>query len=200
MRLLNPYIDFFQALPASFRRDPSIQLLATELMAPDWLALKMAIARHFAWAVPTEEAIACIRKHAAGVVEVGAGSGYWTWLMRQAGIVVAAFDLDPPPFTWSEVRRGDERVAHDHPDKALFLCWPPWASSMAVGALAAYRGERVVYVGEWMGGTADANFFALLVSCFECIDSVVIPQWYMRDDRLLVFRRRRVPCVIGAPS
>jgi hypothetical protein len=191
MLLLNPYIDLFRALPPSFRRDPSVPPSGAELLAPDWLAFKAAIARHFAWAVPTDEAIAVIRKHTCGVVEVGAGSGYWTWLMRQAGITVAAFDLAPPPFTWSEVRSGDERMVRDHPDKALLLCWPPWATGMAGGALAAYGGEHVVYVGEWMGGSADPHFFALLMSYFECIDSVAIPQWYMRDDRLMVFRRRR---------
>jgi hypothetical protein len=65
---------------------------------------------------------------------------------------------------------------------------------MAVDALTAHRGEYLVYVGEWMGGAADAHFFAVLVSNFDCIDLVAIPQWYMRNDRLMVFRRR------GAPS
>ena len=139
-------------------------------MAPEWLVFKAAIAKHFAWAVPTDEAVAIIRKHVNSIVEVGAGSGYWTWLMRQAGITVAAFDLSPPTFTWSDVRRGDERVVRDHPEKALFLCWPPWATGMASGALSAYEGDHIVYVGEWMGGSADPYFFALLVSCFECIE------------------------------
>jgi hypothetical protein len=200
MPLLNPYIDFFRALPPSCRRDLSLPPSAAESLAPNWLAFKAAIARHFAWAVPTDEAIALIRKHAAGVVEIGAGSGYWTWLMRQAGITVVAFDLDPPPFTWSEVHSGDERMVRYHPDKTLLLCWPPWASSMASSALAAYGGERVVYVGEWMGGNADPHFFALLVSRFECIDSLAIPQWYMRDDRLIVCRRRHVPGAVRVPT
>ncbi len=193
MALLNPYLDFFRALPAQCRRDPTRPPSAAELLAPDWLGFKAAVARHFAWAVPTEEAIWAISKHTPGVVEIGAGSGYWTWLMRQAGIIVEAFDVDPPPFTWSEVRCGDERRVDDHPDKALFLCWPPWATGMAVDALAGYAGRQVVYVGEWMGGNAEPHFFARLVACFECIESVEIPQWAQRDDRLMVFRRRGVP-------
>jgi hypothetical protein len=191
--LLNPYLDFFRALPPSFRRDPWTPLSTAELHMPEWLAFKVAIAGHFAWAVPTDEAIAVIRRHAAGIVEIGAGSGYWAWLMRQAGMTVAAFDAQPPPFTWSEVRHGDERMAGEHPDKALFLCWPPWATGMATGALAAYGGEHVIFVGEWMGGSGEQQFFALLASGFDCIDTLAIPQWAMRDDRLLVFRRRRVP-------
>ena len=135
MPLLNPYLDFFRALPPSFRRDPSVPPSTAAQLNPDWLAYTAATARYFAWAVPTDEAIAVIRKHAPGVVELGAGSGYWAWMMRQAGIDVAAFDLDPPPFTWSEVNRSDERAAYDHPGKALLLCWPPWATGMASRAL-----------------------------------------------------------------
>jgi len=197
MPLLNPYLDFFQALPASFRRDPSVPPSTAALMAPDWQAFTASIARHFAWAVPTDEAVAVIRKHSAGVVEVGAGSGYWAWLMRQAGIDVAAFDLEPPPFTWGEVNRSDERAVQDHPEKTLLLCWPPWNTGMASRALAAYGGEHVVYVGEWMGFNAEPNFFASLLWFFEYIDAVDIPQWYMRNDRLMVFRRRRVPGAVS---
>ena len=197
MTLQNPYLDFFRALPPACRRHPSVPPSLAALMAPDWQAFTAAIARHFAWAVPTGEAIAVIRKHSASVVEIGAGSGYWAWLMQQAGIDVAAFDLDPPPFTWAEVKRGDERRASDHPDKALLLCWPPWAAGVASRALAAYRGEHVVYVGEWMGYNAEPDFFASLAWFFECIDSVDIPQWCMRDDRLLVFRRRPLPGAVA---
>jgi hypothetical protein len=197
MTLLNPYLDFFLTLPPTCRRNPAVPRSLAALMAPDWQAFSAAVARHFAWAVPTEEAIAAIRKPGSGVVEIGAGSGYWAWLMQQAGIEVAAFDLDPPPFTWAEVQRGDERAAAAHPDKTLLLCWPPWATGVASRALAAYRGEHVAYVGEWMGFNAEPEFFAALLWSFECIDVVDIPQWYMRDDRLMVFRRRSVP---GAAS
>jgi hypothetical protein len=68
---------------------------------------------------------------------------------------------------------------------------------MASRALAAYGGEHVVYVGEWMGFNAEPNFFASLLWFFECIEAVDIPQWYMRNDRLMVFRRRRVPGAVS---
>ncbi|TXL71004.1 hypothetical protein FHP25_32200 [Vineibacter terrae] len=188
--LVNPYGAFFGALPPSCRRVPSAPLSASESAHADWLTWKSAIARHFAWAVPTDEAIATIARYATDVVEIGAGSGYWAWLMRQAGITVAAFDDEPPAFTWSDVAQGDERAILDRRDSTLFLCWPPWGTAMAVNALALHRGDYVIYVGEWMGGSADARFFALLAAQFEAIDGVAIPQWYNRDDRLFVFRRR----------
>ncbi|WP_293900310.1 hypothetical protein [Phenylobacterium sp.] len=190
MRLFNPYHAFFLALPPSVRRDPATTPTAAELLSPDWLAFKAAVAGHFAWAVPTDEAIAAIRRHAPSVVEIGAGGGYWAWLLRQAGVTVAAFDVAPPPFTWSEVRVGDAAAAGDHADKALFLCWPPWGAGMATRALAAHGGRQVIYVGEWLGGAADPAFFAALAAQFTCVEVVAIPQWFMRDDRLMVFERR----------
>lgn len=190
MALANPYFEFFQALPSSFRRHPSMAPASLELFLPEWLTLKTAIARHFSWAVPTEAAIAAIRRHASDIVEVGAGSGYWAWLMRQAGIKVAAFDADPPSFTWSSVDKGDERVVNHYPRSTLFLCWPPWGSTMAANALDAYLGKCLIYVGEWPGGNADPRFFASLSARFALVDLVSLPQWYGRDDRLTVFRRR----------
>jgi hypothetical protein len=191
MPLSNPYLDFFYALPPSFRRDAFTPLSATESFDPGWLSLKSAIAGHFAWAVPTEEAIGVIGRHTSRVVEIGAGSGYWAWLMRQAGIDVAAFDTNLPRHAWSKVERGDERAVSEHATGSLLLCWPPWGSDMAVNALARFRGDIVVYVGEWMGGCADAHFFARLVSDFEGVAAAAIPQWCARTDQLMVFRRRR---------
>lgn len=61
---------------------------------------------------------------------------------------------------------------------------------MAFNALARYRGDCCVYVGEWMGGSADERFFAALAGDFEAVGGAAIPRWYARDDRLVVFRRR----------
>jgi hypothetical protein len=190
MALANPYLDFFNALPPWCRASAASPVSAAELYAPDWLALKAAIAGHFAWAVPTEAAIDCIRRHADAVIEIGAGNGYWAWLLREAGVDVAAFDAAPPAFTWTRVEVGDERQAAAAEGRALLLCWPPWAAPMAAAALAAFRGDVVIYIGEWMGGSAEPGFFAALAAGFEAIDAVDIPRWHARSDRLTVFRRR----------
>jgi hypothetical protein len=190
MALSNPYLEFFNALPPWCRADASGGISAAELFSPDWLALKAAIAGHFAWAVPDEAAIACIRRHADALVEIGAGSGYWAWLLAQAGADIAAFDSAPPAYTWTKVEAGDESKAADAAGRALFLCWPPWSSPMAAQALAAFKGDKVVYVGEWMGGSAEPGFFARLAAEFEAIDGAEIPRWHARTDRLWVFRRR----------
>lgn len=190
MGLINPYLEFYRAMPTACRRDPSVPVSAAELLSPQWLHLKAAIAGHFAWAVPTEQAVRTVLKYSARVVEIGAGSGFWAWMMRQAGIEVVAFDTNQAPFKWSEVALGDERAVLSCPDHALFLCWPPWNSDMACNALTGHCGDYLVYVGEWMGGCANPRFFALLSLTYDAIDVVDLPQWYNRDDRLMIFRRK----------
>ena len=188
--LLNPYLDLFARLPPAVRRDPALPPSAVETALPEWLVFKAAIAGHFAWAVPTEDAIAAIARHAAAVVEIGAGAGYWAWLLRQAGVEVAAFDIAPPAFTWTEVRVGGEAVARDYPGKALFLCWPPWGAGMATRALAAYAGQTVIYIGEWMGGAAEPSFFAGLNAGFACVEVGARAPRVNRGDRPRGVERR----------
>ena len=110
--------------------------------------------RAFSWAVPTREALDLVERHAGGyVLEMGAGTGFWTALLRARGNVqrIDAVDLapcdgyehnghhavqwqigqtkksaNPPPF--ARVTRGTpEDVLGFGTEKpsALFLCWPP---------------------------------------------------------------------------
>ncbi|HEY6960507.1 MAG TPA: hypothetical protein VI408_01320 [Gaiellaceae bacterium] len=162
-----------------------------ELVAPpEWHAFKNRVASTYAWAVPTEEAVAAVARHAPRVVEVGAGSGYWAWMLSQAGVDVVAFDASPPGWTWHPVAVGTELAVMSYPERALFLCWPPWNTAMAANALACHRGEVVVYVGEWNGGSAEPAFFARLADAYDVVEAVALPQWASRADLLTVHRLR----------
>ncbi len=188
--LVNPYLDFFQALPNSCKRDPMTPPDARELLSPAWLAWKAAVAGHFAWAVPTEAAIRTILRHTSCLIEIGCGSGYWAWLLQQAGADVLAFDAKPPCRTWTNVRRGDARAVQTAPGRALLLCWPPWGSLMADDALRLAAAPVVIHVGEWMGGTAEPGFFERLAAGYVPVETVALPQWLARSDWLSVWRRR----------
>lgn len=186
----NPYLDFFRSLPPSLHRDPRQPIDARELWVPDWLRLKAAIASHFSWAVPTQEALDAIRGCSREVVEIGAGSGYWAWMLHQSGTTVDAFDSEPSDFCWYSVQRGDEFHVRRFPERGLFLCWPPYGSPMASNALRFHRGDCVIFVGEWRGGCADQGFFSQLEAEYRIVRSVKLPQWFMRDDSLTIFRRK----------
>jgi hypothetical protein len=189
-KVYNPYLSYFLSLPAGCIRDPNLPLDDNlEGAIPSWLEFKFPIVSYFSWAVPTQSAVDVVVRHAERVVEIGAGSGYWAWLLSQAGAAVMAFDCSPRSNTWYPVYPGDERSAAEYYNAALFLCWPPAGTDMAFNALSNFRGDCVIYVGEWMRGNAEPEFFRLLSEAFERIESVAIPQWLMRTDRLSVYKR-----------
>ena len=152
----------------------------------------------YSWAVPTEEALDAIAA-VAPIVEVGAGTGYWARLLRDRGVDVVAYDVAPPggralngwhsgatASTWTDVLRGDAWRAASHPDRTLMVCWPPYGTPMAATALSAYRGDRVVYIGEgpWTRSfgdepvTADQKFLQILTTEFARIgDPILLPSF-----------------------
>ena len=106
----------------------------------------------------------------APIVELGAGTGYWAYLLAARGVDIVAYDLAPPdqvpnaykldPRTWTTVRPGGVEILSEHPDRPLFLCWPGYRDAFANDALAAYAGQHVLYIGEDRGGnTANPAFF-----------------------------------------
>ena len=97
----------------------------------------------YAYAVPSPETVTWMRDFCGGgtVVELGAGRGYWAAQLDQAGVIVEAYDSEPPNSTsnvsfpsgagqrdvWHQVYGLDkyERKTADDADHVLFLCWPP---------------------------------------------------------------------------
>lgn len=131
------------------------------------------LAGRFSWSIPSPGDMVWLAKllDGRGVVEIGAGSGYWAWQMTQVGIDVVAFDPHlPGPDNryvkhklYHPVLPGDDRKAADYPERALMLCWPPYCGAMAMDAMRAYTGDLLIYIGEGDGGCcADDDFFKLL--------------------------------------
>jgi hypothetical protein len=85
------------------------------LVAPADLAdddVRMEYVARYAFGVPTEEALAAIAAVSPrGVVEIGAGSGYWAALLRDRGVRVEAYDIapEPPPAAGAPARGGGRR-------------------------------------------------------------------------------------------
>jgi hypothetical protein len=164
---LNPFEPF---------RDWGKQILAAHYA-------REALASRYAWAVPTEKALARVAAHSP-LVEVGAGTGYWAALLAARGAEVVAYDCNPPGGLhpvgalpdehWTEEFgraavnywghrdsyfpvqfSGPEAVAL-HPGRTLFLCWPPYegGEEFLRACLAHYRGGVLLYAGEWDGCTS----------------------------------------------
>jgi hypothetical protein len=154
--------------PGLMADDDFVERLPLAEASPDPEAARLALAQRFSYVVPDRTSLDML--HALGpLIELGAGTGYWAAKLRALGTDIAAFDQAPPDgdtpnryhaptATWSDVRQGDERALAEHPDRALFLCWPPLFSSLG-DCLRWYSGNTVACIGD--GGHRTARLSGL---------------------------------------
>jgi hypothetical protein len=165
----NPYWEIVRQLPSV--RD------ARQGICPDGFARELPVGHHlltkrYSWAIPSPGDIAWLTRilDRRGLVEIGAGSGYWAWQAHQAGIDVIAYEpTDPSANTYTDgteyfaLRRDGHAASRHHPDRALLLSWPSDNESWAANALHAYTGDLLIYIGQDQSGhCADDGFFRLL--------------------------------------
>lgn len=163
-------------------------------------AMRRRCTVRWAFAVPDAAALTTIARYGP-ILQIGAGTGYWACLLqRDYGVDILPVDKAPPAvgsknaflFTrqYVPIAYGTAATATQHPNRTLFLCWPPMGS-MAADCLRRYGGQHVIYIGEGEGGcTADDAFHAALARDYDEIEDVDIPQWDGIHDRLTVHRRK----------
>lgn len=202
-RVRNPYLH--AAAHAKFGAIPLDEMGTKLESAADAEAMRRLINRYmlardrlvarYSWAIPNAAALRALAAEAP-LVEIGAGNGYWAWLLRQLGVDILAFDANPPldeghtneysrnalavGQAWTEVLPGGPEQAALHADRTLFLCWPPPRDPMAYEAIEAYRragGRRLAYVGEMFPVCGDASFEATLMGLWRPVAGVDIPRW-----------------------
>jgi len=187
----------------------------TGSIPPKYDNLRWRYCNRYTMAVPDPETVAFVARHLAPrAIEVGAGTGYWAWLMKQLLIDILAYDIAPPdrcttnsyhsPYdfetctflgklrkTFAPVQVGSPEVLKDHAERTLFLCWPPYRSPMAVQCLEHYAGWRLVYLGEGLGDScATSTFFDRLQKDWHEIEHHWPVQWYRINDRVAVYERK----------
>lgn len=188
----NPYLEKFTKLGSVLRDNFGYVLNYGD----SWQRLRLL----YSFAIPSDVALEKI-KELSPIVEVGAGSGYWAYLLSQLGCKITAYDLESPkPLgehsnaafekLWFDVKIGGPEVLSNHTDDTLFLCWPPLATSFAADCLKNYKGETVVYIGEWEGGcTADFDFFKIVKKNWKTEEFVSIPTWDFVRDGMYILKR-----------
>lgn len=184
MKLYNPYLTAFEQANNDSRHRYDHRI---------------ALVKQYAWAVPNDDAINTLTA-LSPLIEVGAGSGYWASLIRQAQGTIHAFDTPVGASAYSfdakhaPISVGGAGITAHYPKHTLFICWPPYDNSFAYDALMAHRragGTKLVYVGEGSYGcTGDSHFHNLLMHAYNLTDTVHIPQWYGMHDALYVYTRK----------
>jgi len=154
--------------------------------------------RKFGFSIPCIEAVRAI---AAGspLVEVGAGSGYWTRLLKAAGADVVVTDIGEGQQGNYQITVGEDVTrlsAQDAvkkwPERNVFVSWPSYEMSWAFEmARLIQSGRTLFYIGEGNGGcTADDRFHRLMDREFHEAATIRIPQWPGIHDRLYVMVRK----------
>jgi hypothetical protein len=92
----------------------------------------------------------------------------------------------------SVAKGGPETLTSDEAthERTLFLCSPPPLDDMARQSLRCFKGDHVVYVGEWQGDTADRAFENELVKRFVNVEEVELPNWGNSAYSLTVWKRK----------
>lgn len=161
------------------------------------LSVRDFLLDHYAWGTPTEDILRQIQAPGP-VVEMGAGSGYWAWLLRTLGSDVVAYDHLAGPgrslnmsniggVVWGDVLQGSPEDLAEHSDRTLFLCWPP-QDGMAFSCLDHWKGDVLAYVGD-PSVTADEAFHARLRGEFRLAARIRAPSWPGILDSLTMWRR-----------
>ena len=107
------------------------------------------------------------------LLEVCAGSGLWAKLLADKGVQVVATDPGLTSVCHFAIEALDAEMAVGrHPEcDALMLIWPPFKDVCAVKALRAFKGGRVVYIGD-SRFTADQAFHEELAKHWRAIAEV----------------------------
>ena len=205
MPLDNPYLDAVSAPVSEAEREQIAARYGISTVALNGAVLgfmrREILTNLYAWAIPTEHVVRRLAQ-LSPICDMGCGTGYWAWLLRQAGAEV--LPVDPLPAgsyanhwhkdlharSFVEIVREDAASFVVPVTHALMLCWPPYGEQMAMDALRRYHGNHVIYIGEGAYGcTADDTFHSELTTKWSLVEELEIPQWWGVHDSVYVYQR-----------
>jgi hypothetical protein len=120
---------------------------------------------YIAWAIPNTSAIQTLLS-LGPIIEIGAGTGYWAYILTKHGGDVIAYDMQDSHegqsyrFRHSLVQNGGVEQIHQkcHSHRTLLLCWPDIVEEsvaddsdrgcFSLDCLSHYNGTMLAYIGE----------------------------------------------------
>lgn len=160
---------------------------------------RKAFVRDWGFAIPCREAVGALRK-LGPLLEIGAGSGYWSAMLAAAGHDVVATDIGAGVTRYGTevgsrapfVRLSAADAVLAYPERDVFCSWPAAGEGWITDALELTGPGRAMalVLDDRPGITGDESLRAFLNDRCEPIGDVAIPQFPGVRDRLLLFRRR----------
>lgn len=166
------------------------------------LLARPRFAKAISFAIPCAEALRAISARSSSLVEIGAGTGYWSALLAKKGIDVLASDISSEKNhfrqkvgTFYPVSECDAISAiASYPGRDILMCWPSYDEDWSANAIATIAPGRLLYwISEGPGGCVSCDdAFNQLETSFEQLAEIPLPQWWGTHDRLDIYRRRRL--------
>jgi hypothetical protein len=151
------------------------------------------------FAIPNDEAIDAIAKHGP-VLEVMAGSGYWSRLLSEHPSTPDVIAVDD--FSWDgdtkiaygkyyDVLKGDAvEFASMERGRTLLMVWPPM-EDVSERVIRSYCGNVICIVCEDHGGCCGTDgMYDALYESFELTEEIQIPCWNGVHDSLKIWTRK----------
>lgn len=155
----------------------------------------------FGFSIPCAEAIEALSAFTP-ILEVGAGTGFWSAILAARGVDVVATDKHAGQSSYGyEIgaqfpinRLGAAAAIRAYPARTVFCSWPCYRVPWFARALALVRpGVAVAVVHEGRGGCVGTEgLFARLEAGFDEVEQIALPNFPGIRDRLTVWRRRPV--------
>jgi len=200
---VNPYYDFWCW---------SCQIL--EWVGPEEATANVKISHHilpifmhhFGCVVPSFESVQTIKQLAikTGVVEIGSGNGYWTYMLRRLGVTGQAVDNLQSEYRtlWigNTIAKDGRKFLKDEmgaKDAVLLLVYPIVGSDFTAEILEAYEGNTICVAGTQNGNgytafkdRTIAEYISLERKDFEKTIQIPLPSFAGKDEALFVFERK----------
>lgn len=200
-QILATWGESFGGMAREIRR-----MIAQEISVPDPKArlqemmshsmLRQAWVEEFGFAIPCAELLDALAK-VGRVIDVGAGSGYFTKLMRNRGIDVTGSDpgCDAHGFAVGRydpqlLRIGAKTAVRRFPDATVFCSWPTYRAVWFHQMLRTMAvGQRLIVIREEC--CAEPRAWGYLEACFSEDATIAIPQFNFMHDYAGVYTKQR---------
>ena len=156
--------------------------------------------KQFGFFIPCAELLDELKKEKR-IIEVGAGSGFMTKLMRQHDIDVVGTDYDwrgPSRYGFTTGQYDSQQIngvqgktmARRYRGSTLFCSWPTLSHTWFRQMLKAMRiGQRIIVIRE--DACAEDSAWNYLDDCFEQESIIDIPAFYHLNDIAMVYTKKK---------